>query len=51
MFGFATRKLDLLPGNENDSHRQDCINYSVPKLSKRSSHSQCRNAMLIPRVA
>ena len=51
MFGSAKRKLDLPPGDESDSHRHDRINYSVPKLSKRASPSQCRSALLKPSIA
>ena len=36
VFGFAKRKLDLLPSDESDFHRHDRINYSIPKLGNRS---------------
>ena len=51
VFGSAKRKLDLPPGDKSDSHRHDRINYSVSKLSKRASPSQCRNALSKPFVA
>ena len=41
MFGSAKCKLDLSPRDESNSHRHDCINYSVPKLSKRVSPNKC----------
>ena len=47
-FGSAKRKLDLPPGDETNSHRHDCVNYSVPKLSKKGSLSQSRIALSIP---
>ena len=48
VFGSAKRKLDLPPGDETDSHRHDCVNYSVPKLSKKGSPSQSWIALSIP---
>ena len=46
VFGSAKHKLDLPPGDAGDSHHYDRVNYSVPKLSKRASPNQCRNALL-----
>ena len=51
VFGSAKRKLDLPPGDDSDSHCHDRINYSVPKLSKGASPSQCRNALSMPFVS
>ena len=48
VFGSANRKLDLPPRDANDFHRHDCVNYSIPKLSKTTSPFQCRNALSRP---
>ena len=34
VFGSAKQKLDLPPRDASDSHRHDCVNYNIPKLSK-----------------
>ena len=47
-FGSAKRKLDLPPGDDSDSHCHDRVNYSVPKLSKEASPTQCRNGFSMP---
>ena len=41
VFGSAKRKLDLPTGDDSDSYRDDRVNFSVPKLSKRASPGQC----------
>ena len=51
VFGSAKRKLDLPPGDETDSHRHDCVNYSVPKLSKKGSPGQSRIPLSVPNNA
>ena len=51
VFESAKRKLDLPPRDETDSHRHDCVNYSVPKLSKKESPNQSRIALSIPNNA
>ena len=51
MFGSAKRKLNLPPRDESDSHHHDRINYSVPKLLKRASPSQCRSTLSKPSLA
>ena len=51
VFGSTKRKLDLPPGDESDSHHHDRVNYSVPKISKNMSPSQCRIALSIPNNA
>ena len=40
IFGSTKRKLDLPPRDDNDSHRHDRINYSVPRVGKGMSPSQ-----------
>ena len=45
VFGFAKQKLDLPPRDASDSHRRDCVNYSIPKLSRTASPFQCRSAL------
>ena len=42
IFGSAKRKLDLPPGDDNDSHRYNWINYSVPRVGTGISPSQGR---------
>ena len=42
IFGSAKRKLDLPPGDDNDSHRHDRVNYLIPNLGKGVSPSQVR---------
>ena len=42
IFGSAKQKLDLPRGDDNDSHRHDRINYSVPRVGKGISPSQGR---------
>ena len=42
IFGSAKHKLDLPPGDDNDSHRHDRVNYSIPNLDKRVSPSHVR---------
>lgn len=37
IFGSAKRKLDLPPGDDDDSHRHDRVNFSIPKLGKHST--------------
>ena len=51
VFELDNHKLDLLPRDESGCHRHNCVDYSISKLSKRASPSQCRSAMSIPRVA
>ena len=48
VFRSAKQKLDLPLGDETDSHRHDCVNYSVPKLSKKRSPGQSRIALSVP---
>ena len=48
VFGSAKRKLDLPPGDDSDSHHHDRVNYSVPKLSKGASATQCWNGLSMP---
>jgi hypothetical protein len=42
IFGSAKRKLDLLLGDESDSHRHDRVNFSVPKTGRRMTPNQSR---------
>ena len=42
IFGSAKRKLDLLLGDESDSHRHDRVNYLIPNLDKGVSPSHVR---------
>ena len=48
VFGSAKCKLDFPSGDENDSDHHDCVNYSVAKLSKRASSSQCWRLLSLP---
>ena len=48
VFGSAKRKLDLPLGDNSDSHCHNRVNYSVPKLSKEASPTQCRNGLSMP---
>ena len=48
VFGSAKQKLDLPPEDESDSHRHDCVNYSVSKLLKKVSPSQSRIPLSVP---
>ena len=45
VFGSTKRKLDLPPGDASDSYWHDCVNYSIPKLSRTTSPFQYRSAL------
>ena len=41
IFGSVKRKLDLPPRDEFDSHRHDCVNFTIPKLGRFMTPFQC----------
>ena len=43
VFGSAKRKLDLAPGDDDDSHRHDRVNFTLPKLGKNMTPGQSRS--------
>ena len=40
LFGTVKRRLDLPPGDDNDSHRHNRVNFSIPMLGKGTSTAQ-----------
>ena len=50
IFGIAKRKLDLLPGDNNDSYHHDQENYSIPMMEKGMSLTQARNMLNVSTI-
>ena len=48
IFGSTKRKLDLPPGSDHDSHRQDKVNFSIPRMSTRSTKARIEEALSDP---
>ena len=42
IFGSTKRKLDLPPGNENDSYQHNYMNYTLPKIRQKMTIGQSR---------
>ena len=40
IFGSTKKKLNLLPSDDSNSHRHDCVNFSIPKFRKGMSPAQ-----------
>jgi hypothetical protein len=49
IFGSTKRKLDLLPGDDGDSHRPDKVNFSQPRVQTRSrtAHTEFIGASMV----
>ena len=45
IFGSSKRKLDLPPGSHNDSHWQDKVNFSIPRMNTRSTRARIEEAL------
>ena len=48
IFGSSKRKLDLPPRSHNDFHRQDKVNFSIPRMSTRSTKARIEEALSDP---
>ena len=48
IFGSSKRKLDLPPGSHSDSHRQDKVNFSIPRMNTRSTKACIEEALSDP---
>ena len=48
IFGSSKRKLDLPPGSHSNSHRQDKMNFSIPRMSTRSTKARIEEALSDP---
>ena len=48
IFGSSKRKLDLPPRSHSDSHRQDKVNFSIPRMSTRSTKGRIEEALSDP---
>ena len=48
IFGSSKRKLDLSLGSHSDSHRQDKVNFSIPRMSTRSTKARIEEALSDP---
>ena len=48
IFGSSKRKLDLPPGSHSDSHWQDKVNFSIPRMSTRSTKACIEEALSDP---
>ena len=48
IFGSSKKKLDLPLGSHNDSHRQDKVNFSIPRMSTRSTRARIEEALSDP---
>ena len=48
IFGSSKRKLDLPPGSHSDSHWHDKVNFSIPRMSTRSTKACIEEAFSDP---
>ena len=47
IFGSTKRKLNLLPGDDGDSHHHDCVNFVVPRFDKGMSPTEARSVVSV----
>jgi hypothetical protein len=51
IFGSTKWKLDLPPGDDNDSHCHDRVNFTVPKLGRHMTPGQSRQRRIVPDIS